>query len=115
MGTVVEVDTLADILGSKYVENTKTKYVQADVKDTSNIKDVTAHEVSNLKKDIANKVSSEIKVDKIKKVVLSKKAGEEKVEENTKNVKVEDSKKEEKSLIDFKGFVSVSDERKPTA
>ena len=100
--TVVEVNTLADNLGSKYYENKTTKYVEAEAKDTSNIKDVTAQAVTSLKnKEVANKKISNINVNKVNKIT---------------NKKVVEAKKETKSLIDFNGgFRKVTDEKLPSA
>jgi len=76
---LVEVETTTENLGSKYVENTKFKYTEADVKDTSNVKDVVPQIVSNLKNEKANKVSNDVKVDRVQNV-LYKKVEEKKVE-----------------------------------
>merc|ERR1719362_639866 len=107
---LVEVDHLGDNLGSKYVENTKTKYVQADVEDTSASKDVTPHIVSNLKKsETDRKIAPEIKVEKVKKIVNSKVG----VVAPKKEVDTKKGKDENKSIIDFSGLVKVTDEKLP--
>jgi phosphopentomutase len=92
-------------LGSKYYENKTAKFVEAEAKDTSNIKDVTAQAVSSLKnKEVANKKANVIKVDKVNKIT-NKKVVEEKV-----------ANKEVKSLIDFKGGLRrETDEKLPSA
>ena len=69
---LVEVETTTENLGSKYVENTKFKYTEADVKDTSNVKDVVPQIVSNLKNEKANKVSNDVKVDRVQNVLYKK-------------------------------------------
>merc|ERR1711957_227517 len=111
---IVAVDTMADVLGSKYVENTKTKYVEADAKDTSAIKDVTPHIVSNLKKNEIDRKIVAVKVDKVKKIVGKK---VEVVKAPVTKVVVPEVKKETSGFaIDFsKGLNTVNDEKKPTA
>lgn len=107
---------MSDVLGSKYVENTKVHYELAEEKDTSKEKDVTPQIVSKLRKtEIANKIQNDIKVNQNKKLTvvpkIVQKNEEKKSTAETKKNPIAQKVEEE---IKFDGFVKL-EAKFPTA